>query len=149
MPLTKHFYVRLVYGTGPTTIDISEPAADIRIASTPVAGTNVAAGGKREVVFQRLDTFVALAFRKLPLADMNAIKTWLGTHALKGKQSALTLDRLATSAGQWEYDNYNTFFDKAELVGAPGQIAVPPVEVPRTMLSRALYSLNLIFRQGV
>jgi hypothetical protein len=149
VPFSKHFYVRLSYGSGPTLVDISESAAGVAIAEGPVSVSNLAMGGKREVLHFRIDTFLGLAFRRLPLADMNAIKTWLETHALKGLQTAVTLDRLATCGGQWEYDHFNTFFSRAELVGAFGQIAVPPVvQFPRTVLERALWDQAFVFRQG-
>jgi hypothetical protein len=46
-----------------------------------------------------------------------------------------------STTGQWEYDQYNTFFSKAELVSA----TFAPT---RSLFSRALFSVELIFRQG-
>jgi len=138
--ITGHFNVRLVYGAGPTTVDL-DPAAMIRIQEPVVRGENVAADGTREVVFERLETLVFLGYQYLLTAEATALLTYWRTHGAKGLQATLTLDRLSSSAGQWEYDNYNTFFTKAELLNNP-------FAPSRAVRGRPRYALELQFRQG-
>jgi hypothetical protein len=135
----KFFYPRLVYNA--ITIDCDDPVAAIEVSEIPVAGRNVSASGKQETLYLRIEQQVRLMWINLEIAKITALRTYFRDWGGQGKQAALTLDRLLTCAGQYEYDHYNTFFDKAELV----DVRLIP---QRSQLTKALYTLTLVFRQG-
>lgn len=145
MPLTgaakqTFFYPRLVYNA--ITIDFDDPVAAIATTEVPVAGRNIAAGsGKQETLYIRMEQQVSLTWINLEIAKITALRTYFRDWGAQGKQAALTLDRLNTCAGQYEYDHYNTLFDKAELI----DVRLIP---QRSQVAKALYTLTLIFRQG-
>ncbi len=150
MPLiTSSFAVRFVYGAGPTTLDFNEPATIVLIDPIPTVGRNIVVSGKAETLFGRLDHFVTLSWSGLSTAKTIEVANWWAGWAVEGKQTAITLDRLATAAGQIEYDLYNAFFTKGEVWGGPGNPQIPPILVRRQVLERAKYTVGPItFRQG-
>lgn len=142
MPFAKFFYPRLTYtppGGSQTIIDIVDPVAGIEIDEMVVAGENMAESGVRETLLVRTEYQVRLTFVHLTTAQLTDLMTLF--RKMYGVQFALTLDRLATAGGQWEYDQYNSFFDKAELLD-------PRFLPRRSMTSRALYVLTVALRQG-
>ncbi len=139
MPLATCFYPRLVYNA--VTIDCTDPVGVIVAPEVPIRGGNVAVAGVQETLFERIEVQVTLGFRLLPSAKVSELWTYWSTWGAARKQAVITLDRFATAAGQWEYDRYNTFFTKAELVTD----RFLPV---RAFLTRALYHLDLTWRQG-
>lgn len=146
MATATAFYPSLSYGTGPTLINFGageprEVASMVEINEAALRKQNVAEDGTTETLFLRIETQVRLSFQFLTKATIDAIRTWWRTHAALGNASVLTLDRLATCAGQMEYDTYNSFFTLAELVDVQWQ--------PRRTTPRGIhYSLSLTFRQG-
>lgn len=139
MPLQKFFYPRLVYNS--VTIDFPEPLAGIAPAPSDVSVVTRSLAGYTETLFQRIEHQIELNFRHLDSATLAALWTYWTTWAALGKQAALTLDRFNTCAGQWEYDQFNTFFTKAELVKQP-------FRARREVNGRTLYMIVLLFRQG-
>lgn len=138
-PKAGFFYPRLVYNS--ITIDFDDPVAAISIPEVPVAGRNVSASGKQETLYLRMEQQVSLTWINLEIAKLTALRTYFRDWGGQGKQAALTLDRFNTCIGQYEYDHYNTLFDKVELV----DVRLVP---QRSVMGRALYTLTLVFRQG-
>ncbi|MBI4637675.1 MAG: hypothetical protein HY727_15160 [Candidatus Rokubacteria bacterium] len=140
MALNKHFYVRFVYNA--ITIDF-EPATKIEIQEVPIRGQNVGLSGVLETVYERNEVLVTLTLQHLTAAIATSLMTYWRDWGSRGFQGVLTLDRLGTCGGQWEYDNFNSYFSKAELVIEKSAIA------RSAGLSVALYLAVLTFRQGV
>jgi hypothetical protein len=146
MPIATAFYPSLSYGSGPTVINFGateprEVVSLIEVNEAAIRKQNVAEDGTTETLFLRFETQVRLSFQFLTKATIDAIRTWWRAHAGLGQASVLKLDRLDTSAGQLEYDTYNTFFTLAELVDVQWQ--------PRRTTPRGIhYALSLTFRQG-
>lgn len=136
------FYPRLTYGT--TAVDfptsLGGSPAHIVVAETPIARSNVAEDGSRETLFQRLDVELTLSWTHLPAGTITQVLTWWRDWASKGKATAITLDRFDACGGQWEYDQYNTYFSHAELLNNP-------FGPQRPQLGRPKYALQLKFRQ--
>jgi hypothetical protein len=141
MPISSFFYPRISYGSGPVVIDFGDPVNEIFLRIAPIAGANVAEDGTREQLTQRIEYTVMLRFHLLKKTDLDPLWTWWSTHAYLGKQSALTLDRFATTGAQFEGTQFNSFFSKAELVNAP-------FGPDRSILQGARHRLELTFRQG-
>lgn len=149
MARSGFFYPRLVWEV--TTLDFdlfSGPNGAGVVANTLVVdelalrGQNVAIAGAQETLFERDERRVTLTFMHIDNTLMASLRTYWNTWAKFGKQAALTLDRLNTCGGQYEFDQFNTFFTKAELQNNPW--------APRRALAaRALYQLQLVIRQGV
>lgn len=133
------FFPRLVYNS--ITIDITPPTT-LRIDPGNLVGENVALSGKKETLHIRSEHVVEMFFERLSKSIVDALETYRDDWGSLGKQAALTLDSSGNGTGTWEYDNYNTFFDKAEL---DIQIGVKPV---RGRLRRSIFDLRLVFRQG-
>ncbi|OGB94027.1 MAG: hypothetical protein A2Z31_00230 [candidate division NC10 bacterium RBG_16_65_8] len=140
-PRAKSFYPRLSYGTGPTVLDFEDAAARLVVQRIPVRGQNLTDNGTLETLTIRTDTLLTIAFVPLTRDKLAELYTYVDTWGLLGKQAALTLDRLNTCGGQWEYDQFNTFFTKAELLNNP-------FAPTRFLMGKALYSIELVFRQG-
>ena len=136
---TLPFFPRLVYNA--ITIDITPPAV-LRIDPGDVVGQNTALSGKKETLHIRGEHVVELGFERLSKTIVDLLETYRDDWGALGKQAALTLDTSGNGAGTWEYDSYNTFFDKAEL---NIDVGVKPV---RGRLPRAIFDLRLVFRQG-
>lgn len=141
MAFSKFFYPRISYGGTPTLIDFADPVTWLQVVEPEVRLANLSAGGVVEALTVRSDYFVTLRFDFLEATTLAALRTWWRDHARLMKQSALTLDRLGTCGGQYEYDVHNATFSKAELQNNPFQPS-------RSILSRARYTLELVFRQG-
>lgn len=142
------FAVRFVYGVGPITLDFDQAATTVFPQITPIMGSSMVYDGHRETLFNRQEYGVTLAWQKLSTTMINGVGTWFNNWGGLGKQTAITLDRAATCAGQAEYDNFNAFFTKAELITAPLSLQIPPLAASRTVIDRAIYSVALVFRQG-
>src|SRR3972149_5092626 len=126
MAIATAFYPSISYGSGPTLINFgaSEPrevASMIEINEATIRKQNVAEDGTTETLFVRFETQVRVSSQFLTMAPIDALRPWWRTHAALGLASGLKLDRLDTSAGQLEYDTYNTFFSTAELVDVQWQ----------------------------
>lgn len=133
------FYPSITY-TGPVTINFTTAARRVIVRTPAIATVKDSYSGNRETLFNRLEYLLRLEFRLFPGADVDAVDTWLTAHALKGLQSAVVLDRLNTCGGQWEYDTYNSLFDKAELINSPAFV--------RSDQSINKFDFDLEFRQG-
>lgn len=136
------FFPQLTYGVANTVIDFTPPA-NLVVNPGDVAGINIALSGKQETLHIRSEAIVEMDFERISFAVVEALFEYRDTWGKFGKQSVLVLDSSGNGAGSWEYENYNTFFDKAELDIETG---VKPV---RGRLRRGVYSLKLVFRQGV
>lgn len=139
--ISGHLNLRIQYSSGPVITMDFDPIQMIRVVEQGIRGENLAVAGHREVLLERIETQVFLRLGFALTADMTALLTWWRNWASKGLQSTVILDRLSSAAGQWEYDNFNTFFTKAELLNNP----FPPI---RSILARARYLIELQFRQG-
>lgn len=138
-PKTGHFYPRLVYNA--ITVDFEDPLTGIAISEVPVSGRNLASSGKQETLYLRMERTVQLVWANLETVKLKDLRTYFADWGGQGKQGVLTLDRFNTCQGQWEYDEHNTTFNKAEWVG-------PPLVPQRFTPQRALYTVTLTFRQG-
>ncbi len=140
-PRTGFFYPRIVYGTGPTTINFDDAATPRVPEPVAVRGDNISTAGRRESLFTRLERVLTIIFPAMDNTKFTELHTYVTTWALLGEQAAVTLDRLSTCAGQFEFDVYNTFFTKAELL----ELRWSP---QRAVLSRPFYTVTMTFRQG-
>jgi hypothetical protein len=140
--LNKYFYPRLQYGTGPTTIDFVKSLLDVQVSEIPIKGVNTSIGGRQETLFERMEVQVTLRINHEDVATLTALLTYWRSSGALGKQATLVLDRLGTCAGQYEYDNYNTYFTKFELL-------TNPFKVVRSLSSSARYAIDLTGRQGL
>jgi len=135
------FYPRIVYGSSPTTIDFTNPA---HLPAPPtelaVRGENVSLAGAGETLFIRDEVRVTLQFPTLFKSEAAALRTMWNNWGKYGRQMALTLDRNSTATGQYEYDEFNTYFNKAVLIGNP-------FAIQRRLESDIVYSVELVFRQ--
>lgn len=133
---------RLVYGAGPTTFNFTTPVQTIVPSEARIKGSNISLSGFQETLSVRIEPRITLGWSTLSAAELTSLRTWFRDWASLGEQSALTLDYLATAAGQWEYDIYNTFFTKAECL-------YNPFEPRRLVLARKdKWVIALTFRQG-
>jgi len=140
-PRAKFFYPRLSYGSPATLLDFDDPASRVVVQRIPIRAQNVSDNGTMETLSIRSETLVTIGLAPLTRDKLAELYTYVDTWGLAGKQGALTLDRFSACAGQWEYDQFNGFFTKAELMTNPFAPA-------RYLLSRALYAIELVFRQG-
>jgi hypothetical protein len=146
MAIATAFYPSISYGSAPTVInfgasDVREVASLLEINEAAIRKQNISEDGTSETLFLRFEVQTRLSFQFITKATADLLRTWWRSHAALGNQSALTLDRLGTCAGQLEFDSYNTFFSLAELVDAQWQ--------PRRTTPRGLhYAMTLTFRQG-
>ncbi len=139
MAFSKFFYPRLVYNA--ITIDFVDPVSVIAVDEIPIRGQNASIAGLTETLFERMELRVTLNFVHVNNTITAALRTYWTNWGSLGKQAALTFDRLSTCAGQYEYDQFNTAFTKAELLNSPWAPR-------RSMTGRALYAMQLVFRQG-
>ena len=139
MPIQKFFYPRIAYNA--VNLDCDDPVSVIILAPETVRGDNVSTDGTHEALWERLEHRLQLGFQHLTTAKLAELWTWWSTWAAKGQQSAITLDRLNTCAGQWEYDQFNTAFSKAVSLDRAFQPG-------RSVLSQARYAIALTFRQA-
>lgn len=140
MPITGAFYTRLSWSA--STLDFTEPLAAVLPVPSVIAGANIADDGTREQLTPRTEYQLRILTGKMTKAEADSLFTWWDTWAKLGKQTAITLDRLATATGLWEYGQWNSFFSKAELLNAPFGPGIRPYP------ARALYFFDLAFRQG-
>jgi hypothetical protein len=132
------YYPRLVYNG--ITLDF-EIAKMVAVQETPVCAQNTTLSGVVETLGIRLETTVVLSFAPMSSPKLQELRAYWLNWAWLGKQAVLTLDRFGTCAGHTEYDLYNLFFTKAELLNSPfGPTRFTP--------KKALYSIDLTFRQG-
>jgi hypothetical protein len=136
------FYVRLSYGSGPTQINFVNPC---HIPAVPtqlaVRAENVSMGGFREVLHIRDEVRITLQFPMLFKSEVVALRTYWDAWGKYGHQAALTLDRNSAATGQDEYDAWNTYFTRAELLSNP-------FAPQRRVISDIVYAIELVFRQG-
>jgi hypothetical protein len=144
IPLTA-FAVRFFYGAS-VTLDFDVPAMAILIPPRPVIAGNRVYSGKTEWLYGRMESQLSLTWMKLTAPKVAEVWTWWSTWYALGKQTAIILDRLGTATGQWEYDQWNTTFTKAE----PGpDLTVAAFPLTRTVLERPAWTFGPItFRQG-
>lgn len=139
MPLAKFFYPRLTYNA--INIDFPDPVTNLRVQEPEVRLANLSTAGVTESLSVRSDFFLILQFAHLSTATLASLRTFWRDHGRLMKQSAITLDRLLTCAGQYEFDQFNTFFTKAEL-------QANPFAPTRSAFTQARYQIELLFRQG-
>lgn len=142
-PRPTFFYPRIQWNQGGSgfTIDFCDPVVEIRVQPGMLRGQNIALSGKTETLAVRDEYRLSLAFQALQTDIMDRCFVWFSEHAVRGGQSAITLDRFNTCNGQWEYDRFNTYFSRAEIINNP-------IEPVRTVRSRPLYTYQFVFRQG-
>lgn len=119
-----------------------EHVATLEIRPVAMRRDNVADSGARESLYTRVEQQVRLVFDALGVNTFTGLYDYWSTHAALGRQTELVLDRFDTCAGQWEYDQFNRSFASAELVQME-------YTQRRTVLARALYTVELVFRQGI
>ena len=105
-PKAGFFYPRIQYvDSGGTliTIDFEDP---VNVIEGPweerVEGRRVAESGAMETLLVRIDQFVRLTWAWLDSAAVQKLRTLF--RDLGGRQCSLVLDRLATTAGQYEFE---------------------------------------------
>jgi hypothetical protein len=143
MPIATYFYPRIVYSSGPAiTIDFDDPVTAVTVTpGQAIRGENTSVAGVSETISVRDEYTVRLVFTEVPTAKVSEVYSFWTQWGRLRKQAAITLDRLATCGDQWEYDNFNTYFTKAELL-------TNPFMPQRARLTRARYNFELLFRQG-
>lgn len=138
-PRQGFFYPRIIYGGG-SQLDFTTPSNPL-ISEGRVKGENVSLSGFQETLAVRMEPRLTLGFVILSRDNLVQIRDWWRDWASLGRQSAITLDHFGTCTGQYEYDLFNTFFDKAHCL-------YNPFEPKRFVVSRQLFTLQLAFRQG-
>lgn len=138
----QFFYLRLTYGTGPTVVNFVNP---VHIVDPPtqlaVRAENVSLAGFREVLHIRDEVRLHVLFQSLFTSEVESLRTYWDAWGKFGRQSAIILDREDTASGQDEYDNFNTFFTRAELL-------TNPFEPKRRVPHDAWYVWDAVWRQG-
>lgn len=133
------YFPRLTWNSN--VLDIQNPV-DVNIPTVlSIRGENYSMNGFRELLHVRDEVQVTLGFKVLSTALVTALHTYYDQWGKLGEQSTLVLDRNATQAGQWEYDFYNTYFTRAELL-------TTPFAPGRMIKGGSIYLLELTFRQG-
>lgn len=136
------FYPRISYGDPATVIDFVNPA---HIVDPPtelsVQGQNFSLNGFMETLFIRDEVRITLLFPQLFSSEVEDLRDLWQGWSKRGRQFALTLDRNATCAGQYEFDVYNTYFSRAELLSNP-------FAPKRRVISDTVYLYELTVRQG-
>lgn len=136
------FYPRLSYGSGATTIDFTNPC---HLPAPPtelsVRAENFSLAGFMERLHIRDEVRLTLQFPMLFKAEVVALRTMWNAWGKYGHQMALTLDRNSTATGQDEYDAWNTYFSRAELL-------TNPFAPQRRVIGDIVYAIELNFRQG-
>lgn len=137
-PRTGYFYPSFSFGG--STIEFTDPVNDVSIQDLPIGGMNVSLNGNSETLQVRVETQLTLSFMTLDPTLLNQLRDWWRGWAMVGKQTAITLDRLGTCAGQWEFDTFNTFFTRAVCLRNP----FPP---KRLAPGRQLFVVQIVVRQ--
>ena len=138
-PRQGFFYPRIIFGGG-SELTFTTPANPL-ISEGAVKGENVSLNGFQETLFVRDEPRLTLGFPILSRDNLVQIRDWWKDWAKLGRQSAVILDHFGTCAGQYEYDLFNTFFDKAHCL-------YNPFEPKRFVPARQLFTLQITFRQG-
>jgi hypothetical protein len=135
----KFFYPRIAYDSPVINVDFDDPVSPV-ILPVSIRADAVAEDGTRESLFRRIENqvrFTGLINKTL----LDLIYTFWKNWGALGKQATLTLDRLSTCAGQFEFDSFNAFFTKAEVTDLNFQLV-------RAVPARIVYGVTLTFRQG-
>jgi hypothetical protein len=141
------FAVRFTYNS--VNLDFDEPATAVRPETLPIGVSNAAQSGDEEYLHFRFETTLTLGWLTLSTAKMAELQQWYTTWGALKKQTVIILDRLGTCAGQREYDVFNSFFTRAVLITAPGQLQLPVAgDNVRLFLGRSIYRATLNFRQA-
>jgi hypothetical protein len=134
------FYPRISFGS--SQIDFPNPAQLITIQESQVRGQNISLSGFQETLSVRIEYILTILFQATAPATMTLVRDWWRTWASLGKQSAVILDATLSGTGAYEYDLYNTFFDKAEC-------ELNPFNPTRLTPKRSAFmQIQLTFRQG-
>lgn len=133
------FYPRITTSSG-AQLDFTTPASPL-ISEGRIKGENVSLAGFQETLSVRVEPRLTLGFTILSRANLIEVRDWWMEWASLGRQSAVILDRFDTCGGQYEYDLFNTTFDKAHCL-------YNPFEPRRFTVSRQLFTVQLTFRQG-
>ncbi len=140
----QHFYPRIVYGDTPTTLDLNlNPVHYLEITELDVRAENVSLGSFREVLHIRDEVRVRLVWDTLRKAEVDSLRTFWNSWGKLGRQSVLTLSMVACT-GQYEYDAYNTYFTRAELMSNP----FDPKRRELALDGGGYWNFELVFRQG-
>ena len=134
----QFFYPRLTYGVSPVAINFVNPAQLVEVTDLAVRAQNVSLAGFQETLFIRSETRVRLLFHWLSASEIADVRTYWEASGKRGFQSVLILDRDGTCTGQYEYDVFNTYFDRAELISNP-------FEPKKTVLSDSIYGWEFVF----
>lgn len=138
------FYLRIAYGdeSPQTLIELVNP---VHIPAPPtelgVRAENYSLAGYMERLHVRDEIRLTIQCPLLFQSEVESLRSMWNDWAKYGNQMALTLDRRNTAGGQDEYDNWNTFFDRAELL-------TNPFAPQRRVISDIAYAMELVFRQG-
>lgn len=135
------FYPRFVFAGG-TELDFTTQAAVVVVSEAAVRAENVSWTGFQETLYMRLESRLSLSFSILTRSTLDAVRGWWKDWACYGRQTAIILDRYNTCGGQYEYDYFNTFFDR-------GHCLTNPFEPHRLVPGKQYYTLQLLFRQGM
>lgn len=138
-PKSKFFYPRIAYSSPVINVDFDDPVSP-SILPVSIRADSVAEDGTRESLFRRIENQVRLA-GLINKALLDSIYTFWRDWGALGKQATLTLDRLSTCAGQFEFDSFNAFFTKAE-------VAELTFNLVRAAPAALVYGVTLTFRQG-
>jgi hypothetical protein len=138
-PRAGFFYPRIIYGGG-AQLDFLVPA-DPLISEGVIKGENISLPGFQETLWVRHEPRLTLGFRILSETNLIQIREWWREWGSRGRQNEVILDRFDTCTGQYEYDIHNRTFTRAHCL-------YNPFEPRRFTPSRALYTLQLTFRQG-
>ena len=138
-PRAGFFYPRIIFGGG-AQLDFTTPANPL-ISEGGIKGENVSLAGFQETLSVRLEPRLTLGFTILSHDNLIAVRNWWKDWARLGRQSAIILDRFGTCGNMYEYDVFNTAFDKAHCL-------YNPFEPRRFAVARELWTLQLVFRQG-
>lgn len=144
--LNTAYYARIATVADVVIVDFTSGLSEAPlIARTPVLRANIADSGMGEYLLVREEVTVRLIWEFLSKAEADSVKTFFDNYGKTRTQVKVTLARtivgVSTPAGQWEYDNYNAYFTKAELLD-------PSFVIPRRIRMRDIYSAVLTFRQG-
>ena len=138
-PRQGFFYTRIIHGGG-SQLDFTTPSNPL-ISEGRVKGENVSLSGFQETLAVRMEPRLTLGFPILSRDNLAQVRAWWIDWASLGRQSAVILDHFGTCTGQYEYDLFNTFFDKAHCL-------YNPFEPKRFVPARQLFTLQITFRQG-
>lgn len=138
----REYHLRLVYNSiqieiFSRSVEVVDPCAHEVIDYAEALSLATA------IQIYRFENEVSLTWNSLAPEDFNKLYTYYVDWGRFGKQCALTLDAFNRDVNTWEYDNFNTHFDKAELMN--------PFDFhPRRSIYEwnRRYDLTLAWRQG-